>query len=138
MSPDGIRAAAYHETAHGVVARALGLRVERLWIDGENEGGAGIETNQTHLCLVDRVAIWAAPIEAKSIFKFEMPRNAEGDDSREIFKLTRERSDLRDKGYARARELLLAHEKAVNCIASHLIIHREIDQDMIDRVMRSS
>jgi len=66
MPPDGIRAAAYHETAHGVVARALGLRVERLWIDGENEGGAGIETNQTHLCLVDRVAIWAAPIEAKS------------------------------------------------------------------------
>jgi hypothetical protein len=48
---------------------------------------------------------------------------AQQDDRREIFKLTRERSDLRDKGYARARELLIAHEKAVNCIASHLIIH---------------
>ena len=56
--------------------------------------------------------------------------------NREIFKLTR-RGRIEDKGYARARELLLAHEKAVNCIASHLIIHREIDQDMIDRVMRS-
>src|SRR6516225_6642488 len=116
MTDQERRGVAYHGAAHAVVASALGLKVGAIKICGEdNSGGAEIQLDQSHLPLVDRIAICIASIEAKTIFNFTMHEGAERCDYAKVIRLVEGLDQetslaVRNKGYERARELLKTHE----------------------------
>lgn len=120
---DYLRAMAFHEAGHAVVAWSLNLRVERIQI---REIGAGSSATQTHppdhLSLIDRLATLAAGLEAELAFNCPLYEHA-GDRDRPmaIAVLREHHEDLASDeiqshlaaGQARARELLLEHRERV-------------------------
>ena len=96
MTIEDRRGAAYHEAGHVVVAWALGLAVD---------AGAGRE--------------------AQSVFGAPTNHLAGAMDEAKIIKLTKHlheeaRSALRNDGYQRAHELIVAHKAKVDRIAENL------------------
>jgi hypothetical protein len=106
-----------------------------MWIsDEDNSGGTEIQTDQCHLSLVERIAIWAAGIEAKTVFNFTLHRLAGHCDRAKIMKLVEGLDEdtslaVRNKGAELARELLRAHQTEVHRLAECLMVKRKIDQD---------
>ena len=136
-----LRAVAYHEAGHAVVALALGLRVARVEIFPEDYSGGADADDAGHLSLEDQIAICVAGMVAEDVF--EAPASHElahcGDHGRvielldEIDETTGD--ELRGKGYQRASDLLKAHAASVEDIAAQLLAHCKID--LADYVLKS-
>jgi ATP-dependent Zn protease len=141
MTENPWRNAAYHESAHAVVAHALRLIVNRVYIgEEENTGRADIQTSQDHLPREDRIAVWAAAIAAKPIFNFEMDSCAERADVGHIASLVLDldensRASTKEAGYRRAEELLHERQAKVLRLAEELIVRREIERPLLDQLL---
>ncbi|MET4086675.1 hypothetical protein [Bradyrhizobium sp. S3.5.5] len=128
-----LRAVAYHEAGHAVVALAFGLRVARVEIFPEDYSGGADAEDAEHLSLEDQIAICVAGMVAEDMF--DAPASHElahcGDHGRVIELLDEideaAADELRDKGHQRAWDLLKAHTASVEDIASQLLAHRKID-----------
>jgi ATP-dependent Zn protease len=134
---DYLRAMAFHEAGHAVVAWSLNLRVESIHI---REIGAGNSATKTHppdhLPLIDQLATLAAGLEAERAFDCPLHEHAGDRDRLMAISLIRERhEDLASDeiqshlatGRARARELLLEHRERVVRIAERLLDVRQVD-----------
>ena len=133
---DYLRAMAFHEAGHAVVAWSLNLRVESIHI---REIGAGNSTTKTHppdhLPLIDQLATLAAGLEAEQVFDCPLHEHAGDRDRLMAITLIREHhEDLASDevqshlaaGRARARELLLEHRDRVIRIAERLLDVRQV------------
>ncbi len=135
---DYLRAMAFHEAGHAVVAWSLNLRVESIHI---SEIGAGNSATKTfppdHLPLQDQLTTLAAGLEAEWAFNWPLHEHAGDRDRLMAIALIREHhEDLASDeiqsylaaGHARARELLLEHRDRVIRIAERLLDVRQIDE----------
>ena len=126
-----IRAAAFHEAGHVVVARTLGLPVGAIWVQADGGGGAEIGPSD-HLPLVDRIAALVAGTEAVDLFKCTPPEHSAATDHAAISKLVAHLSEdeslsVRNAAYGRARSILWDRLAEVEPIARQLIKHRRIE-----------
>jgi ATP-dependent Zn protease len=134
---DYLRAMAFHEAGHAVVAWSLNLRVESICI---REVGAGNSTTKTdppnHLSLIDQLATLAAGLEAERAFNCPLHEHAGDRDRLMAATLVLERheglasNEIQSHlaaGHARARELLLDHKDRVIRIAEHLLSVRQVE-----------
>ena len=136
LADEYLRAMSFHEAGHAVVAWALNLRVESIYI---REIGAGNSTTKTdppdHLTLMDQLATLFAGLEAERAFNCHLHEHAGDRDRLMAITLIREHhkrlatyeiQSLLAAGQARARELLLENRDRVIRIAEHLLDVREI------------
>jgi ATP-dependent Zn protease len=137
MTVEDRRGAAYHEAGHIVVAWALGLRVgaAAIGINGDDaKGESEIERDETALPLIDKIAICAGGVEAQHVFRTPTHDLAGAMDEAEIIKLTEHLDDetarlaLRDEGYQRAHELIVAHKAKIDRIAKRLLARGAINE----------
>jgi ATP-dependent Zn protease len=129
--PRARRRAAFHEAGHAIVAWALGLEVGWVRLLPETENSAGKIDRQTadHLPPEDQIAVlmgswWStrmcdvpqlypAEFEMDEVQTFIVVRRTHPDDDDA-------QEDLRDRGIARAQELVMRHAESVVLIAEEL------------------
>jgi ATP-dependent Zn protease len=134
---------AYHEGGHAIVGWALGLRIIEITIredcPGENAKMAGSEK----LTLLDQVAVLNAGRVAQETFEHLSPPWASGRDREDTLKLLTA-NDILDvpelerwitRGRARAREVLVKHERNVHKLAARLIECRRMDAGDFETLM---
>jgi ATP-dependent Zn protease len=134
---DDLSGTTFHEAGHAVVAWSLGIPVARIAIgvDGDEAAGeADISTQQNHLPLVDRIAIWLSGIEAQDLFRCPTNQLAGRSDLGNVARiildegLSEDQSkEVRKAGRQRARELILKHEGKVRQLAARLVERHQID-----------
>lgn len=132
--------AAVHEAGHVIVARALGLKTQKMvaGIDGDPTAGKAEIESGSHLPVVDQIAICSAGAEAQDLLG--APTNELGafSDMVKVYNLIGEEAEaeeIRYAGYDRARELLEQHRAAVERLAAALAEHGELDHDAIERIL---
>lgn len=138
MTIEDRRGAAYHEAGHIAVAWALGLKIGAvaIGIDGDNSKGKSEIAHDKPLPLIDKIAVCAAGLEAQSVFGVPAHRYAGAMDEAKIIELTEDldekaRLALRNEGYQRAHELIVAHAAKVDRIAKCLLADGSINQTNI-------
>jgi ATP-dependent Zn protease len=132
--------AAVHEAGHTVVAWALKLKTRRMaiGINGDDAAGeAEIEAN-THLSLVDRIAICSAGVDAQEMLDAPIHDLGAFMDMNAIRKLVEDYPDnegeaLRYAGYRRSKELLELHRAMVESLAQLLAECIELNQVEIEQ-----
>jgi ATP-dependent Zn protease len=134
---DYLRAMAFHEAGHAVVAWSLNLRVESIYIREIGAGNSATKTDPPdHLPLMDQLATLFAGLEAERAFNCPLHEHAGDRDRLMATTLVREHHQCLASdeiqshlaaGHARARELLLEHRDRVIRIAERLLDVREID-----------
>src|SRR5262249_4586569 len=143
--PEGDRfGAAYHEAGHAVVAWALGLAVRSLAINhNDPTAGATDIASAEYLSIVDRLAVCLAGIEAQDLFGFPTHGHAGVSDYAKVLEIIGEdiseeqSQELRDAGHGRARELMVAHESKVVCLAERLAENGRIDAEEFMSLMEA-
>jgi ATP-dependent Zn protease len=141
--------AAFHEAGHAVVAWHLGVPVSDIAIGigcDDTKGYAQIGSDQSHLPLIDRLAIWLAGIEAQDFFHAPTHENAgtydvdkatqivgEGVYDREIPEAEIQR--LLDAGQARARELIVGNEVRCRRLAARLEEREQVSAEEFRHLM---
>jgi ATP-dependent Zn protease len=135
-----LRATAYHEAGHAVVAWSLGLEVQSINIRADDAGGGADIRNADHLQLVDQVAVIVAGSEAEDIFDYRAHELANLGDLGMLVELLEEMSEeeaalLRSEGHARARDLLIDHKAKVIRLAERLVEVHRIDAPEFLRLM---
>jgi hypothetical protein len=121
--------------AHIVVAWALGLMIgaSAIGINGDDAKGRTDIANDEALPVIDKIAICAAGLESQSIFGAPTHCYAGLTDEAKIIDLINGLDEetqlaLRDNGYRRARELIVAHSAKVDRIAKALIDKGSIER----------
>lgn len=129
--PRDRRRAAFHEAGHAVVAWALGLEVRWVRLLPETEDSAGKIDRQTadHLPPEDQIAVlmgswWSTEMcDVPQVYpaEFEMDEVQTYIVMRRTFPDDDEaQEDLRERGIARAKELVVRHAKSVALVAEEL------------------
>jgi ATP-dependent Zn protease len=134
---DYVRAMAFHEAGHAVVAWSLNLRVESIYIREIGAGNSYTKTDPpSHLSLIDQLAMLAAGLEAGRAFNCPLHEHVGDRDRLMAITLVLEHHEglASDEiqshlasGNARARELLLDHRDKVIRIAEHLFSVRQVE-----------
>jgi len=134
---DYLRAMAFHEAGHAVVAWSLNLRVESIHIREIGAGNGATKTGpRDHLPLMDQLATLTAGLEAERAFNSPLPERAGDRDRLMAINLILEHHEglVSDEiqshlgaGHARARELLLEHRDRVIRVAERLLDVRLVD-----------
>jgi len=134
---DYLRAMAFHEAGHAVVAWLLNLRVESICICEIGAGNSQTKTDPPdHLPLMHQLATLAAGLEAERAFNCPLHEHAGDRDRLMAATLVLEHHEglASDEiqshlaaAHARARELLLEHRDRVIRVAEHLRDVRYID-----------
>ena len=127
--------AAVHEAGHTVVAWALKLKTRKMaiGINGDDAAGeAEIEAN-THLPLVDRIAICSAGVDAQRMLDAPIHDLGAFMDMNAIRKLIENYPDdegeaLRYAGCRRSKQLLELHRAMVERLAQVLAERTELNQ----------
>jgi hypothetical protein len=128
-----LRAMAFHEAGHAVVAWSLDLPVGDIYIRGIGEGNGGAQIGGVeNLSFIDRIAVCFAGIEAGKVFQSPQPSWAGNADCGMAFSLLTGMPEdhaewLWDRGAARAGELLVEHKGKVIRLVERLIDVRQID-----------
>ena len=130
------RGAAFHEAGHVVVAAAFGLEVGRveIAIHGDDaKGEADIQANHD-LCLVDRIAICAAGIEAQRPFSAPTHEGAGWGDYGDMVELLDDMGEdegrkIRYEGHQRAHDILVQHADKVERLAQALLAKKRLGPD---------
>ena len=115
---------AIHEAGHAVAAWALGLRIERLWIDDNGYGGTDT-TGESQLPLVDQIAIFRAGQEATIMLGVRAPTHMAQRDRACVGGLISrlpgdEQERLLELGCRRARDLLARNRAVLSALAAEL------------------
>jgi len=132
-----LRANAYHEGGHAIVAWALDLSVLEILIRDDRPGEHTKAIGDKRLPLIDQVAICKAGRQAEEVFENRLPRWAslQGDDVDALNLLAA--NDIRGAeaerwmtdACARSKELLTKHADEVHRLAARLIQCRHMDVD---------
>jgi ATP-dependent Zn protease len=138
-----LRAMAFHEAGHAVVAWSLNLPVGDIYIreiDAGN-GGALIDLGD-HLPFIDKIAVCLAGIEAANVFQSPQHPWAGRADHCMVFDLLKGTPDdqhegLWNRGEARANELLVEHKSKVIRLAERLVEVRQVDAAEFMRLMNA-
>jgi len=124
---------AFHEAGHAVVAWALGLPVDDIYVRkiGEGDGGAQIGCADA-LSFIDRLAVCFAGTQAASVFNAPQPEGMGDKDISMVMNLLSGTCEthgamLRDQGRARASHLLMEHRDHVTRLAERLIHVHHVD-----------
>jgi ATP-dependent Zn protease len=131
---------AYHEAGHAVVAWCLGLEVRSINIRPDDAGGSAVIGGSERLAMVDRIAVTVAGAEAEHFFKLRTHELGIYGDMRMLVTLLDEIPEhkaiqLREDGYRRAHDLLMAHEDKVVRLAQRLFEVRFVDAAEFLRLM---
>ena len=128
-----LKGMAFHEAGHAVVAWALGLPVDDIYVRkiGEGDGGAQIGCADA-LSFIDRLAVCFAGTQAASVFNAPQP---EGMGDKDISMVMNLLSGIcgthgivfREQGRARARDLLMEHRSNVTRLAERLVEVHHVD-----------
>ena len=145
MNEDHRIGCAYHEAGHAVVANALGLKIGRIEIaiDGDDaKGGCDIEAEQSHLSIIDKIAICAAGIEAQLLFDAPTHEYAGLSDHGKIRELVSNLADhegdaIRELGHSRARDLLIIQTDQVQTIVKILMKTGRIAGEEADALFKA-
>jgi ATP-dependent Zn protease len=131
---------AYHEAGHAVVAWCLGLEVQSINIRLDDASGSAVIGRAEHLALVDQIAVTVAGAKAEHIFQQETHElGIYGDMGMLVTLLDEipepEARQLRQDGYRRAHELLVAHKDKVTRLAQRLVEVQFVDAAGFLRLM---
>jgi hypothetical protein len=99
------------------------------------------KASQQTLLLIDKIAVCAAGVEAQHVFRTPTHHYTGAMDEAEIIRLTEHldekvRLALRDEGYERAHELILAHRAKVHRIAESLLAQGSLNEAEIHRLLQ--
>jgi hypothetical protein len=130
---DDLRGVAFHEAGHAVVAHYLGLSVGaiEIGVDGDPAKGKAEISGDDQLSLMDQLALCAAGIEAQEMFNAPTHDVAGFGDGVKMFNLladmpAQESKMMRFAAYARAIEILKAHQAEVEELADRLLREKHI------------
>ena len=131
---------AYHEAGHAVVAWCLGLEVQCINIRPDDAGGSAVIGTAEHLAMVDRIAVAVAGAEAEHVFAQKTHELGIYDDMGVLVTLLDEilepeAMQLRQDGYRRAHDLLVAHKDKVTRLAERLVEVQTVDAAEFLRLM---
>jgi ATP-dependent Zn protease len=131
---------AYHEAGHAVVAWCLGLEVQSINIRADDASGSAVIGGTEHLAIVDQIAVTVAGAEAEHIFQQETHElGIYGDMGMLVTLLDEipeaEARQLRQAGYRRAHDLLVAHKDKVTSLAQRLVEVQSVDAAEFLRLM---
>jgi ATP-dependent Zn protease len=144
---DDRRGAAYHEAGHAVVAWALGLQIGLIVIGIDRDdarGGTDIDSDQSHLSQIDRIAICVADLEAQELFQAPLHDLTALRDLSMVIEIIGEELPegqnrrLRRTASRRARELILQHQARVARLATRLIERSRVTPDEFIKVMKGT
>jgi hypothetical protein len=138
--------AAFHEAGHAVTAWSLGVQVCKIVAgvgDDDLKGHSHIG-DESHLDLIDRIAIALAGVEAQSMFNacthdlagvqdFAMVADVINED--EISEA--ESRELHQRGFARAREILSRNAGRVTRLATRLATSGVVSEEEFLQVMKA-
>jgi ATP-dependent Zn protease len=127
-----LRAVAYHEAGHAIVAWSMDLevfavRIRPIGTDSETEWSL-----DDHLPLTDRLALCVAGEVAGWLFGCHLPRKAlrsDHEDARELLHEVAADDPVEElaRGYLRAHDLLVEHRDEVVLLAEHFLEARDVD-----------
>jgi ATP-dependent Zn protease len=134
--------AAVHEAGHVVVAWALDVKARRMaiGINGDDAAGEADIDYNTHLPMVNQIAIFAAGADAQGMLDAPTNAIAATMDMNKIRKLVEDCPDdegeaLRYAGYRRSKELLERYRTQVERLAKALAERSELDQVAIEQLL---
>jgi ATP-dependent Zn protease len=131
---------AYHEAGHAIVAWSLGLMVQSITIRPDDASGCAVIGSAEHLAMVDQIAVTVAGAEAEHVFQQKTHELGIYGDMGALVTLLDEvpepeAKQLRQNGYARAHDLLIARKEKVVCLAERLIEVQHVDAAEFLRLM---
>jgi hypothetical protein len=124
MSNERRYARAVHESGHAVMAWALCVPVERLWVDDDENGGGGTNAGCAPV-LIDHIGQYRAGHQATMLLEIDAPKHWSTCDMKNVIELvgrlpSDEASNLIEAGGARARELLKPNLELLKAVADEL------------------
>jgi ATP-dependent Zn protease len=140
-----LRANAYHEAGHAIVAWVLRLAVKEIAIRDDRPGEHVMAAGEDRLPLIDRVALSNAGRQAEEVFGHLLPSWASTCDrvgtlnllAANDIRATEEVERWIADGCARARELLREHEQKVHRLAAQLVACVTMSTNELNRFMQS-
>ena len=144
MTERYLRATAFHEAGHVVVAWSLGLPVGTVSVRNDDASGATEIGPADHLSLVEKVAVCSGGIAADAIFGYQINEHAAAYDRAKIMQLIKDNGisekeqgpSLRAEGLNCARAHLERHRSKVILLAERLFEHGQIEGAEVLRLMQ--
>ncbi|OSJ34849.1 hypothetical protein BSZ19_10590 [Bradyrhizobium japonicum] len=139
------RSTAVHEAGHAVQAWALGVSVGALWVGTDGAGGGTKIGPNTHLTLLEQVAIWLSGAVAQEVFNCPGHDLSSFRDNVGVMELLEDHGvseetegpALRARASDLAAKTLTTHQAKVMAIADHLEQNGRLEASGFESLMRT-